>query len=75
MGVSYDVCFVALPCCSERHTVAYNPGEWGWVIEDNDYPGVVYSFLRSDPKHWRGVKVRLGASPAGLGTICSLHAG
>ena len=45
---------------SERHTLAYLPGERGWVIsDDGDYPGRLFSFVRgADGEHWRGVKVR-----------------
>jgi asparagine synthetase B (glutamine-hydrolysing) len=42
---------------SERTLSAYNPGDKGWVIEDEDFPGQLLSFLKSDPTHWRGVKV------------------
>ncbi|KAI8468857.1 MAG: aluminum induced protein-domain-containing protein [Monoraphidium minutum] len=42
---------------SERHTVAFSPGDRGWVISEGDWPGRLFSFLRdSDGTHWRGVK-------------------
>ncbi|KAG2501687.1 hypothetical protein HYH03_000189 [Edaphochlamys debaryana] len=43
---------------SERHTVAYSPGEYGWVIVDDDVPGLLMSFLHTgkDNTSWRGVK-------------------
>lgn len=42
---------------SERHMVAYSPGEYGWVIVDDDYPGQLLSFIRGEKAHtWRGVK-------------------
>jgi hypothetical protein len=44
---------------SERHTLAYAPGDKGWIISDNDWPGQLFSFLlEADGQHWRGVKVR-----------------
>lgn len=41
---------------SERHTVAYLPGDWGWVIEENEVPGRLMSFVKSDPEHWKPMK-------------------
>lgn len=42
---------------SERHTVAFSPGDRGWVISDGDWPGQLFSFMREpDGEHWRGVK-------------------
>lgn len=42
---------------TERHTVAYNPGDMGWVISEGDWPGQLFSFLLdSDGEHFRGVK-------------------
>ncbi|GLI67982.1 hypothetical protein VaNZ11_012193 [Volvox africanus] len=32
---------------SERHTVAYSPGDYGWVIVDDDYPGLIMSFMKA----------------------------
>lgn len=40
---------------SERHMVAYSPGEYGWVIVDDDFPGQLLSFVKGE-KTWRGVK-------------------
>lgn len=42
---------------SERHTVCFSPGDKGWVIAEDDWPGRLLAFVRSDPEHWRGVKV------------------
>lgn len=42
---------------STRHTVAYSPGDRGWVISDDQWPGQLLSFLLdTDGQHWRGVK-------------------
>ncbi|KAF8072401.1 histone H3 [Scenedesmus sp. PABB004] len=42
---------------STKHTVAYSPGNRGWVISEGDWPGQLLSFLvDSDGTHWRGVK-------------------
>lgn len=41
---------------SERHTVAYCPGRWGWVIADDESPGQLLSFVKSDKERWRHVK-------------------
>lgn len=42
---------------SERHMMAYSPGDKGWVIEGTeDYPGQLLSFLKADAEHWRTVK-------------------
>lgn len=41
---------------SERHTLAYSPGEMGWVIADDDWPGQLMSFIKADEDHWRAVK-------------------
>lgn len=45
---------------SERHALAYLPGERGWVITDEgEHPGQLFSFVRcADGAHWRGVQVR-----------------
>lgn len=54
---------------SERHTVAYSPGDQGWVINEGDWPGQLFSFmLDSDGEHFRGVK----AIPriTSKGTVC-----
>lgn len=47
---------------SERHTVAYSPGEYGWVIVDDDFPGLLMSFMKDkrDAQSWRAVKVGEG---------------
>lgn len=43
---------------STRHTVAFSPGNKGWVINEGDWPGQLLSFvLDSDGEHWRGIKV------------------
>jgi hypothetical protein len=43
---------------STRHTVAFSPGNQGWVINEGDWPGQLLSFvLDSDGEHWRGIKV------------------
>eukprot|EP00879_Flechtneria_rotunda_P004908 GHRR01005182.1.p1 GENE.GHRR01005182.1~~GHRR01005182.1.p1 ORF type:complete len:270 (+),score=92.34 GHRR01005182.1:154-963(+) len=43
---------------STRHTIAYNPGDKGWVIDEGDWPGQLLSFLLdNDGEHWRGVKL------------------
>ncbi|GFR48841.1 hypothetical protein Agub_g10794 [Astrephomene gubernaculifera] len=44
---------------SERHTVAYSPGDYGWVIVDDDFPGLIMSFVKAAKQGepgWRGVK-------------------
>ncbi|KAG2435647.1 hypothetical protein HXX76_006849 [Chlamydomonas incerta] len=43
---------------SERHTVAYSPGAYGWVIVDDDFPGLIMSFQRTKEgaEGWRNVK-------------------
>ena len=39
--------------------MAYSPGDQGWVINEGDWPGQLFSFmLDSDGEHFRGVKVR-----------------
>jgi hypothetical protein len=44
---------------STRHTIAYSPGNKGWVINEGDWPGQLLSFLvDSDGQHWRGIRVR-----------------
>jgi hypothetical protein len=61
---------------SERHTLAYAPGDKGWIISDNDWPGQLFSFLlEADGQHWRGVKVRrlLGGGGGMHSNAC--HAG
>ncbi|KXZ55665.1 hypothetical protein GPECTOR_2g1215 [Gonium pectorale] len=47
---------------SERHTVAYSPGDYGWVIVDDDYPGLIMSFIKATKQGdaWRNVKVHPG---------------
>mmetsp|Transcript_12018 Transcript_12018/g.25842 ORF Transcript_12018/g.25842 Transcript_12018/m.25842 type:complete len:293 (-) Transcript_12018:644-1522(-) len=40
---------------SERHST-YNPGPEGWVIEGDEYPGELLSFLKADEDHWKSVK-------------------
>jgi len=43
---------------STRHTIAFSPGNQGWVINEGDWPGQLLSFLvDSDGTHWRGIKV------------------
>lgn len=45
---------------STRHTVAFSPGNKGWVINEGDWPGQLLSFvLDSDGEHWRSIKVCL----------------
>lgn len=40
--------------------VAFSPGERGWVIEGDELPGELLSFVEAeDAEHFRGVKVRL----------------
>lgn len=52
---------------STRHTVAFSPGNKGWVINEGDWPGQLLSFvLDSDGEHWRGIKVGVWAMTAGL---------
>lgn len=42
---------------STQHTVAFSPGNKGWVINEGDWPGQLFSFLvDADGQHWRGVK-------------------
>ncbi|WIA08067.1 hypothetical protein OEZ86_010706 [Tetradesmus obliquus] len=42
---------------STRHTIAFSPGNQGWVINEGDWPGQLLSFLvDSDGTHWRGIK-------------------
>lgn len=54
---------------SERHTLAYAPGDKGWIISDNDWPGQLFSFLlEADGQHWRGVKAIPRVTPEG--TLC-----
>jgi hypothetical protein len=44
---------------STRHTIAFSPGNQGWVINEGDWPGQLLSFLvDSDGQHWRGIRVR-----------------
>mmetsp|Transcript_6200 Transcript_6200/g.19167 ORF Transcript_6200/g.19167 Transcript_6200/m.19167 type:complete len:287 (-) Transcript_6200:868-1728(-) len=40
---------------SARHTIASFPGPQGWVIEGDDCPGELLSFMRADERHWRSV--------------------
>ncbi len=42
--------------------MAYSPGEYGWVIVDDDFPGLLMSFMkdRRDAQTWRAVKVGEG---------------
>eukprot|EP00775_Hariotina_reticulata_P003489 gene3489-3759_t len=43
---------------STRHTLAYSPGDHGWVISEGDFPGQLLSFmLDSDAANWRGIKL------------------
>ncbi len=45
---------------SEHHTLAFSPGERGWVIpSEEDWPGQLFSFIR-DGDAWRDVRVRFG---------------
>ncbi|MEW5311854.1 MAG: hypothetical protein WDW38_003538 [Sanguina aurantia] len=41
---------------SERHAAVYQPGEYGWVIDDDELPGQLLSFVKADAQHWRLVK-------------------
>lgn len=50
---------------SERHTVAYSPGNQGWVINEDDWPGQVFSFIK-EGTHWRKIKVIPRMTPAGV---------
>jgi hypothetical protein len=49
---------------STRHTIAFSPGNQGWVINEGDWPGQLLSFLvDSDGQHWRGIRVRWITAP------------
>ena len=40
-----------------RHPAAFNPGPEGWVIEGDNVPGELVSFvLSADKEHWKSVK-------------------
>lgn len=41
---------------TERHMVAYQPGDKGWVIAQDDWPGQLLSFLSDGAAGWRGVR-------------------
>lgn len=75
------MCLLTCMCCltcapvgtlfaSTRHTVAFSPGNQGWVITEGEWPGQLMSFvLDSDGQHWRGIKVghtNLGMSYSNL---------
>ncbi|GBF90749.1 hypothetical protein Rsub_03050 [Raphidocelis subcapitata] len=52
---------------SERHIVAFSPGDRGWVLSDDDYPGRLFSFIHEpDGRRWRGVKAIPRLTPQGL---------
>lgn len=56
---------------STRHTVAFSPGNKGWVINEGDWPGQLLSFvLDSDGAHWRGIKVGCWLSAA-VALLCN----
>lgn len=38
--------------------IAWQPGECGWIIADDELPGEVLSFVKADKDHYKGVKVR-----------------
>ncbi|KAG1665474.1 hypothetical protein FOA52_007606 [Chlamydomonas sp. UWO 241] len=40
---------------STRHVISSEPGPKGWVIEGDDFPGEVLSFVKADEGHWRSV--------------------
>lgn len=49
--------------------MAYSPGAYGWVIVDDDFPGLIMSFQRTKEgaEGWRNVKV--GGGWYGTGCI------
>jgi hypothetical protein len=70
-------CFLAGTLfASTRHTIAYSPGNKGWVINEGDWPGQLLSFLvDSDGQHWRGIKVGIGTMKQPWCVLCGcLHA-
>ena len=49
-----SVTFLLKYNCHNRLTFALQ----GWVIEGEEYPGEMVSFVKSDEEHWKSVKVR-----------------